>query len=98
VRFKLQTIAAAVAAGITASVLSPAAWAYEDCVPPVSDAQASNIADPYPEGRVDNAAPTPLGVDLPEQGLLGATPVPAPDDRGVFTNIKWRNGTWLETT
>lgn len=31
--------------------------------------------------------------------MLGATPVPAPDDRGVFTNIKWSPAaTWNEPT
>lgn len=78
--------------------MSPVAWAYDVCIPPPPDEETSNIASPYPEGRVNNAAPTPMGVDLPEQGLLGATPVPAPDDRGVYTNIKWRSGEWLEPT
>lgn len=85
-------------AGLLLALGSHHASAYDTCLPPVENQVASNIADPYPEGRVNNAAPTPMGVDLPEQGLLGATPVPAPDDRGVFTNIKWGPAVWNEPT
>lgn len=85
-------------ASLLVALFSAQVVAYDTCLPPVENQFASNIADPYPEGRVNNAAPTPMGVDLPEQGLLGATPVPAPDDRGVFTNIKWGPAVWNEPT
>lgn len=60
-------------AGLLLTFGSHHANAYDTCLPPVENQVASNIADPYPEGRVNNAAPTPMGVDLPEQGLLTTT-------------------------
>ncbi|WP_374676508.1 alpha/beta hydrolase [Ideonella sp.] len=94
----LPSVRSVLSTALLAAAMSPVAWAYDVCIPPPPDEETSNIASPHPEGRVNNAAPTPMGVDLPEQGLLGATPVPAPDDRGVYTNIKWRSGDWLEPT
>jgi hypothetical protein len=62
------------------------------------DVEFSNIGDPFPEGRVDNLAPSPVGVSLPEHGTLGSTPVPAPDDRGVYVAVQWGPEQWKENT
>jgi hypothetical protein len=64
-------------------------------------ATASNIADPFPEGRVDNAAPAPVGTELPQSGggYLGSDPpIIQPDNRGVYFNIQWGPEQWEEPT
>jgi hypothetical protein len=73
--------------------------AYKTCDPPPT--VASNIADPLPEGRVDNTAPTAIGTPLPQNsdGYLGGDPpVIQPDDRGVYFNIQWGLEDWEEPT
>jgi hypothetical protein len=83
--------------GLAAIVLLPEARAdYRSCETPTPI--GNNIADPVPEGRIDNAAPAAVGNPFPPTGYVGSTPSPATDNRGIFYNLLWGQEFWEEPT
>jgi acetyl esterase/lipase len=82
---------------IGASLTSPAAHAaFKTCE--TAATVGSNIADPVPEGRIDNAAPAAVGNPFPPSGYVGSAPSPSPDNRGIFYNLLWGSEFWEEPT
>jgi acetyl esterase/lipase len=86
--------------GTLMALTTPLAQAdYKSCDPPPPPGASTNIADPMPEGRVDNAAPAAVGTALPQTGpYLGNPPIIQPDDRGIYYNLKWGEEFWEEPT